>query len=180
MGWDYTRGATKAQIVARLAKGYEHKLVGNTLWVLHLQKGNNVTIDPWIGCYLLGSRREDGEIWGWGYKDMSEDMGPYQYSCPLSFLERTPETCAEWRDGVREYHRRRALKPKIGNLIKLAGSTVLLTVVSVKPLIAVTVTGERYKVPRNMLADIHDCDGQAHCPECMEDAARFNRKMATL
>ena len=52
----------------------------------------------WITCYLLTPA-------GDGYKPMSEDMGPYEYSCPMHFLEMVPDPkigfSTDWREKVR-------------------------------------------------------------------------------
>ena len=39
--------------------------------------------ERWITCDLL---RHEGDS-GWGYKDLDESMGPFSYSCPLTYLE---------------------------------------------------------------------------------------------
>lgn len=56
-----------------------------------------------IALYLLG-----GDAEGWGYRDMSEDSGPYHHSCPFSYLDLAPivrtECAADWRQRVRTYH----------------------------------------------------------------------------
>jgi hypothetical protein len=56
--------------------------------------------ERYIGCDLL--RKHPGH--GWGYKDLTESMHPYYYTCPLSYLETVPVACEEWREQVREYH----------------------------------------------------------------------------
>lgn len=44
----------------------------------------------------------------WGYKDMSEDMGPAYHDCPLIILKDVPcpesEWAVEWRQAVMERH----------------------------------------------------------------------------
>lgn len=46
--------------------------------------------------------------YNWGYKDMSEDMGPAYYDCPLVILKDVPcpddEWAIEWRKTVKEQH----------------------------------------------------------------------------
>jgi hypothetical protein len=48
----------------------------------------------------------------WGYKDMDESMGPYEYDCPLALLDKLGpppnEWAANWREKVRAFHARRA------------------------------------------------------------------------
>jgi hypothetical protein len=59
--------------------------------------------DRWIHCDLMQYR--DGQWW---YKPMIEASHPYYYSCPKKYLQlvpdAAPETCAEWREKVRQYH----------------------------------------------------------------------------
>jgi hypothetical protein len=38
------------------------------------------------------------------YKDMCESMHPFNYSCPLKYLDMVPVANEEWRVKVREYH----------------------------------------------------------------------------
>lgn len=86
--------------------------------------------------------REPGKIWAlvalthwvpadaynFGFKDMSEDMGPYEHRAPLSVLNAlTPTdhaTALEWRERVAQYHaQRKALRGlKDGDQIVLAAA----------------------------------------------------------
>lgn len=91
MGWDFTRGATRRDIMDRLCKAWgegetathmvRRAAVGNTLYVVHETTGRK-----WVGVYLLGKDRG----FGWGYKDMTESMGPAQASCPPSLYADVP------------------------------------------------------------------------------------------
>lgn len=38
------------------------------------------------------------------YKDMDESMHPFNYSCPLKYLDMVPVANEGWRAKVREYH----------------------------------------------------------------------------
>jgi hypothetical protein len=119
MGWDFTRGATKQDIIERLIreqtfpsyhepgttihrKTIAHKDVGGVLWsVIELTKtkDNQSTTERIIGCDLLA--RNPG--YGWGYKGLQESSGPYFYSCPLEYLDMVPDVKdAEWRAEVRK------------------------------------------------------------------------------
>jgi hypothetical protein len=66
---------------------------------------------------------------------MDETMGPYQYDCPLNFLDLAPEPVEgyhlyhrdsdrSWRTYVREYHeekrKRSSFKLAVGNKIELS------------------------------------------------------------
>jgi hypothetical protein len=117
MGWDFTKGASKSDIVEELLEpqsftSYEdpathvdrktvaHRVVGAVLWLvveLTRTKDNRCIRERFIDCCLLANRLG----YGWGYKSMSECEHPYYYSCPVEFLELAPEVNAEWRGKVR-------------------------------------------------------------------------------
>lgn len=60
------------------------------------------------------------------YKDMSEDMGPYQYNCPLHILDKlsptTDKWANEWRRGCRNYHAKHKSQKQIpsGSIVKFS------------------------------------------------------------
>jgi len=96
------------------------RVVGNHVWqaVRHEPTGQ-----VFIHLHLIAKDRNGG----WGYKDMSEDAGPYCYDCPLSLLalcsEPTSDYAKEWREKVRAYHaRRKALPKQVPGLIVKSGS----------------------------------------------------------
>lgn len=112
MGYTFTKGASKADIIKDILTGggkpqdffpLAHKLVGRYLWVVweHNSVDRNARF---IGLCLLESEKG----FGWGYKPMEESMGPYEVSCPLQFLEITPlpdsPYASDWREKVRAYH----------------------------------------------------------------------------
>jgi hypothetical protein len=105
MGWYYTHGAQRQDIVEELTQDNKyyrtlaHCLRGNVLWTVH----ENNDLIKWIGCYLLSN---GGDHSGWGYKPMDESMYPYYFTCPKKYLSMTPVACQEWRDGVLDYHSR--------------------------------------------------------------------------
>lgn len=119
MGWDFAKGASKADIINEITKTWtssgsgvtysciKKKTVGSALWTAWEETKAS---DPdhkvrWIGCDLLKSKKD----YGWGNKGMDERMHPYNYSCPLEFLEAVPEVrCAEWRGKVLEWHETQA------------------------------------------------------------------------
>ena len=59
-----------------------------------------------IGLMLLDCQRRC-----WGYRDMSESCGPYEYDCPLSYLKIAPETNRKWREQVRIWHKEHPRQP---------------------------------------------------------------------
>jgi hypothetical protein len=88
-------------------------------------------------------RRENGEpkvimvtvihrmpVGKWSYKEMSEDMNPYYYDCPLKLLDICPLPSVggralgwakEWREQVRQFHARKEQIKNIrpGHIIEL-------------------------------------------------------------
>lgn len=106
---------------------------GNNLWAVQEytykegpETGKTVR---YICLYLC---QNGGENQGWGYKDVSEDMGPYQTNCPVSYIELVeaherehgyePTSYApEWRAKVREGVAKRQRKLNVGDKIKLYG-----------------------------------------------------------
>ena len=102
----------------------------------------------------------------WGYKDMTEECGPYNYSCPLSYLDMVPEPDSEyarnWRKGVREYHDKRRAQRGLLKGIGVGDTIVFkegvtppsVVVSSVKPL-----RGEEgwktYRINKNFVASVH-------------------------
>jgi hypothetical protein len=116
MGWLISQDMSKAEQVAELVKGWSNEK-GGCRFLAHSVRGNVLFAvgqnfertkperfeDRWIMVCLL--RKDRG--YGWGYKDMSERMGPYNFNCPLKYLAMAPEQCATWREGVRAYHEKR-------------------------------------------------------------------------
>ena len=161
MGWLFTQGASKADIIHKLVSKEEndkrrwetiaHCVRGNVLWAVNqiTYKQDNRQ-ERFIVCYLLRS----SEDCGWGYKDMTESMFPYQFSCPLKYLDMVPVANKKWRAEVRAYHQRRNRKVQIGQKIGLLNASIPWVVItSTKPLLGVY-AGLRYRVPRSMLGDV--------------------------
>lgn len=86
-----------------------HTLRGNVLWAVH----------RWVdeaGCTISTSDEQGGHFiyayllmvhgGDWGYKPLEESCGPCYYTCPLGYLKMAKETCPEWREKVRSYHRK--------------------------------------------------------------------------
>lgn len=133
MGWLFKPGISRKDLIAENTQGSEQTKDDGTVikleclahcyrggvfsgvlwsvWERTFEKSGQQVEQPqrWIVCDLL--RYVDGE---WGYKDMEESMHPYFYSCPLKYLDLVPIEQygghAEWRDLVRQYHARIALK----------------------------------------------------------------------
>ena len=115
MGWLYTEGQTRKQLIEHLTdpqvgphgwarQTLRHCTRGNILWTVeHITNSTTGADEKLIACYLMQKQHN----FGWGYKDMTEEMHPYYYSCPLAYLDETPELCPEWRVRVRKYWERR-------------------------------------------------------------------------
>jgi hypothetical protein len=107
-----------------------HAWVGNNLWIL-APRFNDVTKKhdgaPTVILFKCAGRNNSQH--GWGYKDMDEGSGPYDVSCPLSYLDRAGEPpndyAREWRIKVRAHYaakaaeRERAKKLVPGAVVKL-------------------------------------------------------------
>jgi hypothetical protein len=157
MGWLFTQGQTRAGLIEELTRGSENEHAkwtflkrycsGNVLWtVTEITRKDNGQTDRFIGCFLLDRKKD----YGWGYKDMEESMGPFYYSCPLSFLDMVPVANEEWRKGVREYHARRNQKLEVGQTVRLTDGKDY-KIAKVRPLRAYGPDGVYYRIPRRML-----------------------------
>jgi hypothetical protein len=75
------------------------------------------TREVWAATYKLQFNPKDPDGYTFGYKDMTEHMGPYMWRCPERILALLTETDNEyanrWREKCREYHASRAAKPKL-------------------------------------------------------------------
>ncbi len=133
MGWSFTYGATRRNIIEEVTRGWTHddgtgsKTIkhccrGNTLYAVHENTRCNGEVYRFIGVHLL-QRSSDG----WGYKSISEDMGPYQTNCPVSYIELAEEmppsdgmgkNSIEWRAKVRKEARLRSRKYTVGQVVE--------------------------------------------------------------
>jgi len=166
MGWTHHIGATRKDIIADRTRDQEndsakwtcirHCCRGNTLWAVWsttYKKGKWAgETHVYITCDLLAKSHDD---YGWGYKDMSEEMHPYYYSCPLSYLDiATHGKCEAWREGVRKYHAKRNRKLEKYATYKLEGCMIPeIEINSTKPLIG-SYNGRRYKLTKKLIGDI--------------------------
>lgn len=70
---------------------------------------NKKTLEREILVVLIN--KEGGS---WGYKDMSENSGPYVCDCPLAFLtlagEPSTEYAQEWRKQVEAFHAKKLIR----------------------------------------------------------------------
>lgn len=149
MGWLFTQGQTRAQLIHHLIRTQDseraHRLTlahctkGNVLWTVRevTYKTDAFGYLPgfpqrYIGCDLMAFRRS----YGWGYKDLCEGMGPLYYHCPLAYLALVPEANADWRAAVRHWHERQSRPIHVGDIWSLVPrcSVRAVEIVSVRPL----------------------------------------------
>lgn len=162
MGWTFTQGASRADIIRHVTKPWDtgtaevkcltKTALGNHLWAVfeRTPKGEGGgEPERFIALFLLGSDRG----YGWGYKDITESMGPAQADCPLSYLDMVPQVAdASWREAVRAHHATRRQKFSPGETLRLAGASIPHVVVtSTKPLRG-TYGGQTYRVARKFIA----------------------------
>lgn len=165
MGWLFTEGRTKAELITHLTEGdskirtHRKCVRGSTLWAV---QENTDYPGLFIIAYLL--RRERG--YGWGYKPVSESMGPAELSCPVGYLDAVPVAdsayAQPWRDRVRqrqaENNRRRnaVANASPGDRIILPDGAVhqTLALVSKKPLIGMADDGSHWRVPQRFVQSI--------------------------
>lgn len=164
MGWTFLHNAPdKRQVIEMCTRSSDtlkcvmKAVHGNHLWTVW---ENSVTKKKSIILFLLGKDRGN-----WGYKDITEIMGPWEYDCPLSFLDAVPEpdtrSAKEWREKVRAYHdqeksRRKVLKSlEIGKMIRLRDSHPSeFRITALNPLQGTTSTGQLYKIPKTRIKEI--------------------------
>jgi hypothetical protein len=90
---DYAREADKFEVLGTRSTSY-----GRHFWMAIKIKN---TGRSFVCLFLLGGGFREG----WGFKDVSEDMGPVDIDCPVELLDMTDEPtegyAVEWRKRVR-------------------------------------------------------------------------------
>ncbi len=161
MGWLFTQGQSRRQLIEHLTADFEiadrknrtfkRYCSGNTLFAVHeIIRKDSGEIMRYIGVYLM----QNDKKFGWGYKDMDESFGPYQYGCPLSFFDLVPDPggyATAWRQRCREDHARRFQKLEVGQTVRLTNGHDY-RIVNLKPLRGVE-HGNVYRLPRRMLTN---------------------------
>jgi uncharacterized protein DUF6927 len=167
---------SRNQLAAEVTKTYEsddQRLIalkkffsGNDLWVLfeRTSKVAPTDVERFIVLFKISRWAKDD----WAYKPVSEDMGPLEHSCPLSFIESAqhphpngyPEGWHDWREAVRQHHAVRAARRtqavKVGDTVKLTNGKDY-RIVSVEKrgrterIRGLDSTGCVYRIPRTML-----------------------------
>lgn len=170
MGWtSSTRWYNKSVLIQDRIKGEEafkciaHQCKGNVLWTvweITQQRGEHPAGTRFIGCDLL---RKFPRGDGWGYKDMCESSHPYQYSCPLKYLDMVPVASEKWREGVRAYwdHRKYVSSLKPGDYVKMKDGITPneFKIVSAKPLRGTALsTGILYRLKADQIKPIKQAE----------------------
>ena len=161
MGWLFRSNTTRQDIVDELIRFEEnehgiwetlrHSLRGNVLWsiVLWTEKKSGVSRKV-ICCHLL-----EGSGHSWGYKSMDEAMGPYYYTCPISYFKDVPVACQKWRDEVKKHHLKKNRKFLIGDKLLLTEDCKVpfVIVIQVSPLVG-TYGDMNYRINRKYVIEV--------------------------
>lgn len=167
MGWT-TGYNSRNEVVEQVTKGWENDVSstqivrkffsGNNLWMV-FERHSKVAptdIEKFIVVALIRCWKTQGGGMDWGYKDVSEEMGPCEVSCPLAFLDIVPDPggyATAWRARVREFHARRNQKLAIGQTIKLTnGIEYVISKQRGRTFVGISKKdGCEYRIPRAML-----------------------------
>jgi hypothetical protein len=162
MGWLFTQHQTRRELILRRTRDQDcddvtyrclrHTAVGNVLWTVWEVTRPGDEVRRYIGCDLMA--RDRG--YGWGYKDLSESMGPCYYSCPLAYLDLVPPANPEWREQVHAWHAARNRRVAVGDVLVFEGLSIPEARVVEKH--GRRVIGEyagcRYRLPPRVLARV--------------------------
>jgi hypothetical protein len=175
MGWSFkTIETSKKDFVAECLKNctwssatteyavLKHRVVGNNLWmavsVTCLCTG---LVSKEVMLFLLASHNKC-----WGYKDVSESMGPVEVNCPEAIIKAVGPTnhpyAIAWRERVKAYHEAKAASRaaakavKVGCKVTVKYSKGLYTVCSVTPekILAYGENGMLYRVPKSRITAV--------------------------
>lgn len=162
MGWLFSeRWLKRKDLIEHLvenkggAKVIKHCCVGNNLWlVMETERRPGVTIRFVVLCMMQGPHNSGKGYTGsdkdwWGYKDVDEGMGPYQMSCPESYLTMctAPENAYayEWRQRIYARHRKLRAAVVGAKYLDRDGSAVEITKRRGPSSWLITVNGYHYK-----------------------------------
>lgn len=168
MGWT-TGYNSRSEVVETVTKGWENDMQtttcikkffsGNNLWMVfeRVSKAAPTDVERFIVVALIRCWKAQGGGMDWGYKDVSEEMGPCELSCPLSFLDMVKDPggyATAWREKVRAAHAVKNQKLVVGQVVKLTnGREYRISKFWKRSACGVDVkTGNEYRIPRGMLA----------------------------
>jgi hypothetical protein len=175
MGFDFTKGAKKTDIVKRLiadrprfnngrdsfdvsSKTVAHKVIGSSLWMVVEQTKHFKLADQTKRLIVLAVL-ENKRGFGYGYNSHCEEAHPYYYDCPLEFLDMVPVASEDWRKGVREYHRRMNAVLVPNTVYNLEGAnSEYMTLMSVLPLLGRSPTGKVFRYKKEWIVGPREID----------------------
>lgn len=180
MGWTYSASLSNARAVhddlRRQLRGGGYAIKGDaaTHYGKHFYAATEKdgVVDMFVALVDGGYRKSDGQDW-WGYKDMSEDMGPYIYDCPEKLLDLLTPTdnknAIEWRAAVRKYHADRKAKLAMAKSLK-RGDLIYLGTCKNPDKPYVVLSNERgkvravrdwttYKIPKTRITRVEPAEG---------------------
>lgn len=155
MGWSFG-WSSKQDLIGHLESGnfysdgykaLKHSLIGNKHWTLLERPDGTVT----IAIELISCHSNE-----WGYKGLSEDMGPTDVNCPIGFLKLASEPqsdyAKEWRERGYKFRQAKKDRPgyKTGQVWKICGKEYRLTrkAGNRKGWLGIQVqTGDEYRIP---------------------------------
>lgn len=167
MGWS-TGFDSRSEVVETVTKGWENDMQtttcikkffsGNNLWMVfeRVSKAAPTDVERFIVVALIRCWKVQGGGMDWGYKDVSEEMGPCEVSCPLSFLDMVKDPggyATAWREKVRAAHAVKTQKLTLGDTVTLTNARQYrITKIIGRRLYGEEVgTGCEYRIPRGML-----------------------------
>jgi len=113
MGWFFTHGASRKDIIEYLSRPHRsdlstHSTVaryfrGNTMYAVHEIKAHDGSKMERYACVYLLQRDKDG----WGYKPLEETCGPYYCDMPGKHLDMLTPTDHQWANEWRATCRKR-------------------------------------------------------------------------
>ena len=185
MGWSFGWNDRRS-LAAEVLKGFDHKdkdgkltggktaviahqFAGNNLWSVFEETRPDKPTSRFIVLFLIRCSPVKGGVQGereWGYKDVSEDMGPCEVNCPKKYLDMVPpcgtapskdgdgsyEWSRKWRERVCEYWTQRNAKAKAKRDAKRCGYC------------------------RTRPATTYSPDGHKACEPCREEQLRAGRE----
>lgn len=168
MGW-YFGYETKAELIREVTRESRNEKTRHTV-LAKAVRGNNLWTVMEIEDFTTGKMFRiivlfliQGGAGDWGYKDISEDMGPLEVNCPLSYLDMASPSseikgCSkDWRDKVRSHHARFSGLKSGAYMVPLAFTELgVFRIESVRPFRGVHLsTGQRFQLRRDVIHSVH-------------------------
>jgi len=168
MGWLYSHTwYDRKTIVNHLLnddtwhKPLKHRLNGNHLWVVFENTNPEMPQDAKHKRYICLFLLQGDRSYGWGYKDITESMGPCEVDCPVSFFDLVPDPggyATAWRERVRVAHAKKLEHDKLirslqcGVMVNLRNRKPSpLKIVQLKPLRGSNGNGFEYRLSPGMI-----------------------------